>query len=143
MSDSIDRRKFLEKSVLVAGAAGAIARARGRPQAQAPALNSTAGLVAKPVRLGFIGVGIRGTLLMEAAAGISGVEIVAVADCYKRPPRSCARAGHPRPAHDGRLPTLLARPDVDAVVIVDARPLAPPDAATLSLPASTSTARSR
>ena len=63
MSDSIDRRKFLEKSVLVAGAAGAIARARpAAAQAPAPALNSTAGLVAKPVRLGFIGVGIRGTL---------------------------------------------------------------------------------
>ena len=40
-------------------------------------------MVAKPVRLGFIGVGIRGTLLMEAAKGISGVDIVAAADCYK------------------------------------------------------------
>ena len=118
MSDSIDRRKFLEKSVLAAGAAGVIAKARpAAAQAPAPALNNTAGLVAKPVRLGFIGVGIRGTLLMEAAAGISGVEIVAVADCYKG---HLDRAGElitPAPQTTGDYTTLLARPDVDAIVI--------------------------
>jgi len=35
------------------------------------------------VRLGFIGVGIRGTLLMESGGSIAGVEVKAAADCYK------------------------------------------------------------
>ncbi|HVO12603.1 MAG TPA: Gfo/Idh/MocA family oxidoreductase [Vicinamibacteria bacterium] len=108
--DSMSRRSFLEKSALVAGAA-AIA---GEAGAQ---VNDAAGLVAKPVRLGFLGAGIRGTLLMEAAAGIHGVEIVAVADCYKG---HLVRAGElisPAPATTGDYRQVLSRPDIDAVVI--------------------------
>ncbi|HYN47235.1 MAG TPA: hypothetical protein VER83_00125, partial [Candidatus Nanopelagicales bacterium] len=78
-NDSINRRQFLEKSSLLAAAATAVGGAR-TASAQ---LNNSAAVNLKPVRLGFIGVGIRGTLLMEAAAGIAGVEIKAAADCYK------------------------------------------------------------
>ena len=73
-NDSIDRRQFLGKSSLIAAAAVGGAR-----EASAQ-LNNSAAVNLKPVRLGFIGVGIRGTLLMEAAAGIAGVEIKAVAE---------------------------------------------------------------
>jgi hypothetical protein len=75
----IDRRQFLEKSALVATAAAGI----GLPRAAHGQINNAAGVNVKPVRLGFVGVGIRGTLLMEAAKGIFGAEIVAAADCYK------------------------------------------------------------
>jgi predicted dehydrogenase len=118
MTHSIDRRTFLEKSALVAGAAAAVAKARpAAAQAPAPALNNTAGLVAKPVRLGFIGVGIRGTLLMEAAAGIAGVEIKAAADCYKGHLDRAQELITPVPATTGDYREILARADVDAVVI--------------------------
>ena len=69
------------------------------------------------MRLGFIGVGIRGTLLMEAAAGIAGVEIKAAADCYKG---HLDRAGElitPAPAVTGNYQEILSRADIDAVVI--------------------------
>jgi hypothetical protein len=56
---AIGRRQFLEKSSLIAAAASA-ASARTAP-AQ---INNSASVTVKPVRLGFIGVGIRGTLLM-------------------------------------------------------------------------------
>jgi hypothetical protein len=64
-SNPIDRRQFLGKSALVAAVAAAVTGAR---QASAQ-INNAAGAAVKPVRLGFIGAGIRGTLLMEAAAG--------------------------------------------------------------------------
>jgi predicted dehydrogenase len=113
MTDPIDRRRFLEKTSLIAAAAATAARAR---EAGAQ-INNAAGLVAKPVRLGFVGVGIRGTLLMEAAAGIPGVQVVAAADCYKG---HLDRAGEliaPAPATTGDWRAVVARPDVDAVVI--------------------------
>jgi predicted dehydrogenase len=111
--DSISRRQFLERSPLLGAAVAAAAGARPA-EAQ---INNTAVAPPEPVRLGFIGVGIRGTLLMEAAAGISGVEIVAAADCYQ---------GHLDRARELMSPTLattrdygevLSRSDVDAVVI--------------------------
>ena len=111
--DSISRRRFLEKSAILGAAAGAAAQA---PEAAAQ-VNNTAGLSAKPVRLGFVGIGIRGTLLMEAAAGIHGVEIVAVADCYKGHLDRAAELITPAPATTGDYRQILSRADVDAVVI--------------------------
>jgi hypothetical protein len=106
-SGSINRRQFLETSSLIAAATAAA----GRPAAAQ--LNNSAAVNVKPVRLGFIGVGIRGTLLMEAAAGIAGVEIRVAADCYKGhldaarelispPPR---RPATTRPSSPGRTST--------------------------------------
>jgi len=110
-SDSINRRQFLEKSSLLAAATAAVGARPARAQ-----INNSAGVSPQPVGLGFVGVGIRGNLLMEAAAGISGVELIAAADCY---------TGHLDRAKElfsGVATTrdyreVLARPDVDAVVI--------------------------
>ena len=112
-NQSIDRRQFLEKASLVAAAATAVGGAR-KASAQ---INNSAGIAPKPVRLGFIGVGIRGTLLMEAAAGISGVEIKAAADCYKGHLDRAQELISPAPAVTGDYKEILSRADVDAVVI--------------------------
>ena len=112
-NDSINRRQFLEKSSLLAAAATAVGGAR-TASAQ---LNNSAAVSTKPVRLGFIGVGIRGTLLMEAAAGIAGVEIKAVADCYKGHLDRAQELITPPPATTGNYQEILSRPDIDAVVI--------------------------
>ncbi|MGE5127147.1 MAG: Gfo/Idh/MocA family protein, partial [Betaproteobacteria bacterium] len=112
-SDPVNRRQFLEKSGLAAVAAAAATRAR---EAGAQ-LNNSVGLSPRPVRLGFIGAGIRGTLLMEAAAGISGVEIVTAADCYKGHLERAKELVSPPPATTGDYREVLARPEVDAVVI--------------------------
>jgi predicted dehydrogenase len=110
---SLDRRQFLEKSSLVAAAAGALSGARpGAAQ-----VNNAAGLSPRPVRLGFVGVGIRGTLLMEAAAGIAGAEIKVAADCYKGHLDRAQELITPAPAVTGDYKEILASSEVDAVVI--------------------------
>ena len=110
--ESINRRQFLERSSLIA-AATAVGGAR-RASAQ---INNAAGPLPKAVRLGFIGVGIRGTLLMEAAAGISGVEVTAAADCYKGHLDRALELISPAPVVTGDYKEILARADIDAVVI--------------------------
>jgi predicted dehydrogenase len=111
--DSINRRQFLEKSSLLAAAATAVGGAR-TASAQ---INNSAAVSTKPVRLGFIGVGIRGTLLMEAAAGIAGVEVKAAADCYKGHLDRAQELITPVPAVTGDYKEILSRADVDAVAI--------------------------
>jgi predicted dehydrogenase len=111
--DSINRRQFLQKSSLIAAAAAAAGGARPA-SAQ---LNNAAAVNLTPVRLGFIGVGIRGTLLMEAAAGIAGVEIKAAADCYKGHLERAQELITPAPVITGDYKEILSRADVDAVVI--------------------------
>jgi predicted dehydrogenase len=110
-NDSINRRQFLERSTLLAAAATAGIREAGAQ------INNAAGPPPKPVRLGFIGVGIRGTLLTEAAAGISGVQIVAVADCYKGHLDRAQEFLSPVPSVTGDYHEILSRTDIDAVVI--------------------------
>jgi predicted dehydrogenase len=111
-SRTINRRQFLQATTLVAAAASTARAAEPGRQ-----LNNTAGLSLKPVRLGCIGVGIRGTQLIEAAAGISGVRVVAVADCYKGHLVRTQELLDPPPATTGDYTELLARTDVDAVLI--------------------------
>jgi predicted dehydrogenase len=111
--DSLNRRQFLEKSSLLAAAATAVGGAR-KASAQ---INNSAAISTKPVRLGFVGVGIRGTLLTEAAAGISGVEIKAVADCYKGHLDRAQELITPAPSVTGDYKEILSRADIDAVVI--------------------------
>ena len=110
---SINRREFLEKSSLLAVAATAVGGGR---EASAQ-LNNSAAISTKPVRLGFIGVGIRGTLLMEAAAGIFGVEIKAAADCYKGHLDRAQELITPVPSVTGDYREILSRADIDGVVI--------------------------
>ena len=111
--EPIGRRRFLEQSTLIAALASGVGTAR-------PAsgqINNAAGLSVKPVRLGFIGVGIRGTLLMEAAKGIAGADIVAAADCYKGHLDRAKELISPAVETTGDYTQILARPDIDAVVI--------------------------
>lgn len=110
---SLNRREFLGKTTLLASAAGvAIGAKKGRAQ-----LNNAAVPPPSRVGVGFIGVGIRGTLLLEASLEVYGVEPVAVCDLYK---------GHLERAKDfagssvittGDYQEVLARSDIDAVVI--------------------------
>jgi predicted dehydrogenase len=110
---SVNRREFLEKSTMVA----ALASGLGAPRPASAQLNNAAGVTVKPVRVGFIGVGIRGTLVMEAAKGIHGVEIVAAADCYKGHLDRAREQVSPSIQTTGDYRQLLARPDIDAVVV--------------------------
>jgi predicted dehydrogenase len=111
--DPISRRQFLQKSTLAAAAATAVAA----PRPAGAQINNSAGLSTRPVRLGFIGAGIRGTLLMEAAAGIAGVQLSAVADCYKGHLDRAVESFSPAPAVTGNYTEILAQPDIDAVAI--------------------------
>jgi predicted dehydrogenase len=111
--DFIDRRQFLEKSSLLAAAASAVGGVR-RAGAQ---INDASGRRLEPVRLGFLGVGIRGTLLMEAAAGVAGVEVKAAADCYTGHLDAARELISPAPEVTEDYQEILSRPDVDAVVI--------------------------
>ena len=111
--DSMNRRQFLQKTTLLAAAASAVGTAK-KASAQ---INNSAGVSIKPVRLGFIGAGIRGTLLMEAAAGIAGAQIAAVADCYKGHLDRAQELVSPAPSVTGDYTAILSRADIDAVVI--------------------------
>jgi len=111
--EPIDRRRFLEQSTLLAAVAGSL----GVPRPASGQINNAAAISVKPVRLGFVGVGIRGTLLMEAAKGIAGVDIVAAADCYKGHLDRAKELISPAVETTGDYTQILSRPDVDAVVI--------------------------
>jgi predicted dehydrogenase len=111
--EPIDRRQFLEKSTLLA----AVASGLGAARPASGQINNSAAMSVKPVRVGFIGVGIRGTLLMEAAKGIAGVEIVAAADCYKGHLDRARELISPAVQTTGDYRQILSRPDIDAVAI--------------------------
>lgn len=115
MSDngSISRREFLEKTTLLASAAGIAA---GAKQARAQLNN---GLQPPPGRVGvaFIGVGIRGTILLKDSLPVAGVEPVAVCDIYQGH-LDCIKESVDRTIFTTRdYQEILARSDVDAVVL--------------------------
>jgi predicted dehydrogenase len=109
----IDRRRFLGQSTLLA----AVASGLGTARPASGQINNAAGMSLKPVRLGLIGVGIRGTLLLEAAKGIPGVDLVAAADCYKGHLDRARELTSPALEVTGDYRQILARPDIDAVVV--------------------------
>ncbi|MFO0958504.1 MAG: Gfo/Idh/MocA family oxidoreductase [Isosphaeraceae bacterium] len=104
----VNRRRFLGCS-----AAAGIALAQGMP--------ADGGVPPRPVRLGLIGLGNRGTTLLRTALEIPGVEVAAVHDAE---PRHANRAqgiaekarGH-RPEACETWTRLLERTDLDAVAI--------------------------
>jgi predicted dehydrogenase len=101
---SVNRRRFL-----------------GYSAAAGLALSSGAAPGGAPVRLGFVGVGNRGTALLRALLDLSSIEVAAVCDLDAR---HTLRAqgiveksqGH-RPEACNRLELLLARPDVDGAIV--------------------------
>ncbi|MFH1070829.1 MAG: Gfo/Idh/MocA family oxidoreductase, partial [Candidatus Glassbacteria bacterium] len=118
--DGVDRRDFLKRSAATA-AALAVLPSLG--------LGQTGGQ-AKPLRLGFIGVGGRGTVLLRFALMIDGVEIPAICDIDEshlgRAQRLVERRGYPTPAGYSRGPEdyrrmFEERHDLDAVICATPR----------------------
>ncbi len=102
----VNRRRFLGYS-----AAASLALARGEVSDAAET----------PVRLGLIGLGNRGTTLLRAALELPGVSVVALADLEPkhrlRGQGIAEKATGNRPEAMGSADALLARSDVDAVLV--------------------------
>lgn len=69
------------------------------------------------VRLGMIGIGSRGSLLMDHLLKTPGVEIAAVCDVYAPHADRAAKAAGPQVRRFADYRALLDRPDIDGVVI--------------------------
>lgn len=119
MSSSRDltRRDFMRRSA--AGVAGLGLLLNGEPVLleAAPVLPRAAS-PADRVGVGFIGAGIRGHILMEAAKQTGQADLIIVSDCYQ------GHLDRAKERTDGKIETnlaqfkkLLERKDVDAVVI--------------------------
>ena len=133
-----NRRDFL-KAIGVVGAglaASAVSLNRVAAAETEPAAEATRSAGAKymggfaaprleTVRLGFIGVGARGSGAVEQFAQIAGTQIVAICDLYedwaKRSGKAVEKLGKKSPELYYGSPTkyheMLARPDLDAVII--------------------------
>ncbi|MCD6308485.1 MAG: Gfo/Idh/MocA family oxidoreductase, partial [Candidatus Latescibacteria bacterium] len=113
MSDELNRRTFMK----AAGAASAVAAAGLKPQ-------TASAQAEKPVRVGVVGVGSRGSYLTKVLMSVGGVEIPALCDInpdhLARSQKDVVDAGRPRPEGYSRGPwdfqRLCDRDDLDAVV---------------------------
>ena len=120
MSNSnYDRRKFLTHSTTVMG--GLALTGMGLPLgAMAQGSNNTA----KNIRLGFVGIGDRGSWHLSVVLGIEGVEVAAVCDidpaALYRAKRWVEESGQPTPSlyGDGRtaFKRLCEEEELDAVI---------------------------
>jgi predicted dehydrogenase len=116
MPDRYNRRDFLGASV--AGAGTALAAATNARKATAQTR------LTRPVRLGFVGVGDRGSYHLDNALGIDGVEVPAVCDInpavLNRAKRWVEEVGKPAPRLYGRGRTdferLCAEEDLDCII---------------------------
>jgi glycosyl hydrolase family 109/GFO/IDH/MocA oxidoreductase family protein len=120
MSKNLDRRDFLHLS-----AAGLAAAAASAPPAEAQTPTNTLGSInGRPVRLGFVGVGDRGSYHLDIASGIDGVEIPAICDInphyLHRAARWITESGKPPPKLYGSSRTdfekMCAEEDLDCVI---------------------------
>ena len=114
MTSKLNRRDFM--GVSAGAAAGALipGGAAARPQTGS----------SRPIRLGFVGVGDRGSYHLDIALGIEGVEVPAVCDInpavLHRAKRWVEESGRPTPRLYGRGRTdferLCAEEDLDCVI---------------------------
>ncbi len=112
MPNEMDRREFLK--VTSASVAGGMVAASAQQAASS----------AKPVRLGFVGVGNRGSYHLDCALGMEGVEVKAVCDiddnALYRAKRWVEEAGQPAPRLYGDSKTafrqLCEKEDVDCII---------------------------
>ncbi len=118
MAMKFDRRNFL--GISATGVAGASLAAT-----QASAQSVTQGSIdGRPVRLGFVGVGDRGSYHLDIALGIDGIEVPALCDInphyLHRAKRWIEESGKPSPKLYGRDRTdferMCAEEDLDCVI---------------------------
>ena len=115
----MQRRKFMKKAAagaLKAGAAASLAGALVRGPAVL-AGGSTLAASAQKLGVGFIGCGGRGRNLMEYFSKRPDVEIRAVCDVYEPRLRAATAAASPTAAPFAEYKDLLARSEVDVVVV--------------------------
>lgn len=113
-----DRRSFLKLSTAAVGGA---AWAMGAPLAARAETDQNV----KPLRLGFIGVGGRGSYHLDVSLGIEGIDVPAVCDINPtrlyRAKRWVEESGRPTPTLYGNGPTdfrrLCEEESLDAVVV--------------------------
>ncbi len=114
MTNKINRRDFMKTSSIMAGG-----MALTQPGMAGIHFNEE-----RPVRLGFVGVGSRGSYHLDAALGIEGVVVPAVCDikdaALYRAKRWVEEAGHPAPKLYGKTDTDFIRmcetEELDAVI---------------------------
>jgi predicted dehydrogenase len=114
MKAGIDRRQFMQKSLVGAAAAPLVTRVLGREAeafAQAVSPNDR-------IQVGIIGVGARvQSGVLDAALAVPGVEVIGVCDAYRgRVTRSLERLGN-RAKDYGDYRAILADKSIDAVII--------------------------
>lgn len=129
MNSASNRRDFLKTlsvaSVGLAAAASSSPAAENQRRGGAQYMGDFAAPKLEKVRWGMIGVGARGSGHAVQLAQIPGSEVVAISDLYEdwanRSAKAVAKLGKPAPTVYFGSPTkyheMLARPDIDAVVI--------------------------
>lgn len=124
MSESLDRRQF----IAAVGGLGIAAMTKSSIASPDPQQNSSAALVApklNTVRVGFIGVGARGSGHVEQMLLLEGVEVKAICDLYQdwadRSAKACTDKGRPKPTvyvnGKNEYKKMLERDDIDIVII--------------------------
>ncbi len=110
---SLNRREFLGKTALLSST---LTLASGTKKVQSQLNNSA---VPSPDRIGVgvIGVGVRGTELLQASQKIFGIDIVAGCDLYKGHLERALELTDGKIITTGKYEELLARKDIDAVVL--------------------------
>lgn len=116
------RREFIRRSAAGAAGLGLILNGKSVPLEAVPLPLPLPAAPNDRVNLAFIGFGIRGNILLEAAKQTGQANLVAVSDCYQ------GHLDRAKERTDGKIETnfaqykkFLDRKDIDAVV------LAPPD----------------
>jgi len=120
MSPGLDRRRFLERlsgataGLTLAGAARVLEAAAAGP---APPLAPARRAERQSLRLGFIGVGGRGRMLLRQFLEAPRVEVLALCDVDQLQLRQAVAITGRGPSLEGNHRRVLARDDIDAVVI--------------------------
>jgi predicted dehydrogenase len=109
---TISRRTFLEKTTLVA--AGAAAASASRSEAQ---INDARGKLPEGLRVGHVGLGIRGVELLQGSREIEGIETVVACDLYKGHLVNAGELTGGQIETTGDYRAILDRKDIDAVVV--------------------------
>ena len=125
----MQRRDFLKSaavaSVAALGAKMGMASSMGKQQTKSKTMVGFANKPMDKVRVGFIGVGARGSGHVEQMLVIDGVEVTAICDDWKdlaeRSAEACVKVGRPKPAVYAKGPldyrNMLQRNDIDIVII--------------------------